>query len=355
MDSSYDFVIVGSGLAGAFAAFNLSSKYQVLVLEQADVAAGATGAGAGLVNPFMARKANPVWRWREAFDALETTLRKARAIGLFRKTGVLRPARDEQQADWFTDSADDFPEIITWIDGAAVAARWPAIQSDLGGIFIKEAGSIDLTSLAEALLNAAENLGCQTHDWTTVQSFEEGDEEVVVSTDRGEITTRRLLLCPGADYARWDVLDRLPLHQLKGQTVVVERPYRLGANLPCISGSGYVVPYPDELVLGSTHHHEFDHRDPTQEDTVEILEKVTQMVPYLAEARVVSVAAGVRVTVPGTRLPIIGPVTDSDRVWVFTGLGSKGVLLGALLGRQLPSYLVDPTAIPEEIRVPELT
>ncbi|MFV1980720.1 MAG: FAD-dependent oxidoreductase, partial [Rhodothermia bacterium] len=96
MDSSYDIAIVGAGLAGAFAAFHLSDKYRVVVLEKAAVASGASGAGAGLVNPFMARKANPVWQSSEALDALESTLVEAGCAHLFRKTGILRPASDER-------------------------------------------------------------------------------------------------------------------------------------------------------------------------------------------------------------------------------------------------------------------
>ena len=104
-------------------------------------------------------------------------------------------------------------------------------------------------------------------------------------------------------------------------------------------------------MLGSTYHHEFENWNPTATDTREILDKANQMLPTLGAPEVVSADAGVRVTVPGTRLPMVGPVTDSGRTWVFTGLGSKGLLMGALVGRLLPDYLAAPSGIHAELRV----
>jgi glycine oxidase len=66
--------------------------------------------------------------------------------------------------------------------------------------------------------------------------------------------------------------------------------------------------------------------------------------------------AGVRVTVPRThspqRLPLVGPLTGRRRVWVFTGLGSKGLLTAPLLARDLGSWLEAPERIPAEVRTP---
>jgi glycine oxidase len=75
------------------------------------------------------------------------------------------------------------------------------------------------------------------------------------------------------------------------------------------------------------------------------------MLPALNEAAVIGESAGVRVNVPGTRLPMLGPLPGRTRVWIFTGLGSKGLLMAPLLGRELSGYLDSSTPIPAEIRV----
>ena len=68
MQHDADLLIVGAGLAGACAAFTLSRHHRVHVLEANEPASGASGAAAGLVNPFMGRRARPVWHLREALD-----------------------------------------------------------------------------------------------------------------------------------------------------------------------------------------------------------------------------------------------------------------------------------------------
>ncbi|PSQ78507.1 MAG: FAD-binding oxidoreductase, partial [Bacteroidetes bacterium QH_7_62_13] len=66
MHDDADIIVVGAGLAGATAAFTLSANFDVHVVEADRPATGASGAAAGLVNPFMGRRARPVWRLHDA-------------------------------------------------------------------------------------------------------------------------------------------------------------------------------------------------------------------------------------------------------------------------------------------------
>ena len=75
------------------------------------------------------------------------------------------------------------------------------------------------------------------------------------------------------------------------------------------------------------------------------------MLPILQDATVLDATAGVRVTVPGTRLPMLGPLPDRSCIWIFTGLGSKGLLMAPLLARDLPAFFEKPETIPPEVRV----
>jgi glycine oxidase len=117
-----DVIVVGAGLAGACAAFTLSRDHKVRVLESDEPASGASGAAAGLVNPFMGRRARPIWRLREALDAVPTLLDEAGAPALFPDTGVLRPAVEPDQVAPFQDAAETHPDLATWLSPATVGA-----------------------------------------------------------------------------------------------------------------------------------------------------------------------------------------------------------------------------------------
>ena len=349
-------LIVGGGLAGACAALWLSERGPVTVLEAERPAAGASGAAAGLVNPLMAQRANPAWRFEAALGALHATLDRAGAADLFRATGILRPARDAKQAQAFRNRADALPDHATWQSADAVATRYPDVIAPHGGLWIPAGGAVDLAALVEALLLASEARGAVVRSGVRVTAWDEEESAAWVETDAGErIAARHVVLALGDGFRHHPELAALPLHRIKGQTIRIARPDGLGT-LPTLSGFGYVVPDGNTLVVGSSYEHTFDDIEPSTAESERLVAKAARMVPALAGARVLEARAGVRVTVPRThspqRLPLLGPLPGRRRVWVFTGLGSKGLLTAPLLARDLAAWLDDPARIPAEVRVP---
>ncbi|PSR02267.1 MAG: FAD-binding oxidoreductase [Bacteroidetes bacterium QS_8_68_28] len=364
--SSSGVLIAGGGLAGACAAFCLSrAGHAVQLLEAEAPGAGASGAAAGSVNPFMARKARPTWRLGEALDALRWITRAAGAEAVFDETGVLRPARSEKQAGFFQHTASEHPTRTQWLASGAVAERFPAVQSPHGALWIPDGGAADVPALVEALLNAACRNGAAVDSGARVTGWTARAEGVAVDVEREDgvesIEAARLLLCVGQGFGLLPALAPLALHAVKGQTLRLRRPPALeGAALPgSLSSNGYVVPQPGgdgTLLAGSTYEHDFDDLRPTDEGRRYILGKVSQMLPPLAEAEVVEARAGARVSPPGSHLPAVGPLPggdgchDSRRIWVFTALGSRGLLTAPLLARALPSFFDDPARIPDAVR-----
>lgn len=351
MDGSYDIAIVGAGLAGATAALSLSERYKIVVLEKDAIASGASGAAAGIVNPFMARRARPTWEWRPALEALTRLLNEAGLDALFDRRGILRPALDEEQARWFRNTALEFPSATRWMTRDHVYENWPAISAQFGALRISEGGSVPLVPVVEGLLAAADRKGATVAIPCTLKAMEETQDGVRLETSSGSVLVSRVLLCTGSDFARWPDLAPLPLHLLKGQTICVTTPEDFDPQTPVLSGSGYLVTSEERLILGSTYHHEFVNGNPTAADTAAILEKVGLMYPAVTDSRLISETAGIRVTVRGNRLPMVGAVTGSGNVWVFTGLGSKGLLMAPFVAQSLCNYIENPHSIPDEIQV----
>ncbi|WP_456424653.1 NAD(P)/FAD-dependent oxidoreductase [Rhodocaloribacter sp.] len=352
----FDVIIVGGGLAGAAAALHLSEAARVLVLEADRPAAGASGAAAGLANPLMARRARPVWRMEEAPAILRETLDRTGATALFR-TGILRPAFDARQAEAFVEAAAAHPLHARWLVPGAVRERFPAVVAPHGGLFLPTGGALAVPAFVDAMLAAAARNGAVVRTGARVTTWgETADHAFVTYTDDRETVRRtagRVLLALGADFTRFPELARLHLHRVKGQVVRVEIPGETLDALPNLSGSGYVVREDAALVVGSSFEHRFTDRRPSPEQTAMILTKAARMLPALRRARVLEECAGVRVGVPGTRLPMVGPLPGRRRVWVFTGLGSKGLLMAPLLARDLARFFARPEAIPPRIRVRE--
>lgn len=362
-------LIVGAGIAGACAAFELSRMYDgpVHVFEAGRPAAGASGAAAGLINPLMGRSASPVWRLKETLAATHRLLSDAGAARLLTGNGVLRPAVEPDQVDAFQEAAERFPDLATWLSPAEVEGRAAGVDSCGGGLLIPPGGAVDVAALVRTLLDAARANGAILHTGTRATWWSErpdGTVHLEVETaasdgaksdgakSRREIRGSLLLLCVGQGYPAFPELGNLGLKGIKGQTVTVRRPPGAYPLMP-VSGRGYIVPGSDDtLILGSSYNHHFDSLDPDPDETEYILEKTSRMLPAVRHAEVLDVTAGVRVKTKATNLPIVGPLPGRARIWTFTALGSKGLLTAPFIARNLPAYLDDPAQIPDDLRVP---
>ncbi len=377
MNLSFDTVIAGCGLAGACAAFELSASQRVLIIDRTGPGAGASGTTIGLVSPLMARRARPVWRMAEAVAALNRMIRESNSESLFRREGVLKPARSSEQADEFRDAASRWPAHGVWHDVDTVRVRWPEITPAFGLLEVTSGGSISMPALCANLLKAAVARGAKFMAEARITDWTEGAENVRVSIEAGssirfepdaapsarrthsrvepdpslEINAKRLLLAIGSGYLDFPELSALHLHPIKGQWIRLEAAALNREAFRPVSSRRYIASLHDHFIVGSTYEHNFEHLRPTEQASSLLHAEATELINRLATARIVGASAAVRVTVPGIRLPMVGPLPGRDRVWIFTGLGSKGLLMAPLLAGELPEFFTNNRDIPKEIRV----
>jgi glycine/D-amino acid oxidase-like deaminating enzyme len=223
--SKPSWLIVGAGLAGACAAAALHPQGDVLVLDPHGPAAGASGAAAGLANPFAGRRAAPGWRHHDALAALHRLAEAAGAAQLIRQRGILRPARDSRQADHFRERAAEHADDLEWFASSDAAERWPDVRAPHGALWVVQGAAVDIPALVRALL-AAVPLARQR-----VIDAGETAETAWVETAGGErLEAEHVLLAPGAGYSAFTPLAGLRLGAVKGQVAVVRPPPGLGCH-----------------------------------------------------------------------------------------------------------------------------
>ena len=350
MSEATDVVVAGAGLAGACAALALSRTRHVTVLDPRAPGSQATGAAAGLVNPFMGRKARPAWRHDRALDALAEMVDEADP-SLWRGTGVVRPARDAKQAEAFRERAGEHADL-DWPSAAASAERWPTIAAPHGALWIARGGSLDLAAFVRAALAVVVERG-GTVVPNRLERWSRRENRLVAITDKYEIRAQRLVLALGDGARQFAPLAGLPLHRVKGQTVRLSRPASLPPGHPAVSGARSVVPAGDQVIVGATFEHAFSSLDPDPRLDADLVSGAAEVVPVLADAPVVERRAGVRLTVPTSasprRLPLAGALPGHPGVWVVAGLGAKGALTAPLIARDLPAALDGRQPLPPEL------
>ena len=335
-------LVVGGGLAGASAALGLARTGQsVALIDENGFASGASGSGAGLVSPMMSRKGRPVWKAREALDALGLP-----------ETGLLRPASSPEQAAYFEQSTDQSPDLGVWMNAEAAAKAFPYCRAPFGLVRVLRGCSVDLADLTKSWIHESASHGAILGEHVGLVSWRSDDAGVRVLLSSGEEwNVGRVVLATGPGLIDHPETQDLNLHPIKGQRIRVKKPADWYDHMLPLSGSGFVLDEGKSLSIGATFEHEWTESGPTDEGRRELIELASHMVPEIAEMEVIEHTSGIRITVPGTRMPMIGPLPAHPDIWVFTGLGSKGILMSALLGMKIPQFFNDISLIPASCRV----
>lgn len=357
VERHWDVVIAGGGLAGACTALALSGRRSVLLLEAKEPAAGASGAAAGLANPIMGRRPRRVWRVDEALEALNSMMAQA-GVEASRR-GVLRPAQSEAQARAYRESAQEHPEHAAWWPQGRVRETHPEVVAPHGAFFARTGLALDIPAFVYGCLRQAEANGARVESGVRVVDWAEANGTVRLEMQgrggREVVYAEQVVLTVGQGYVRFPRLAALPLKRIKGQTLRV----RVDAaeevdKLPCLGGSGYVVPGEEgRLVLGSSYEHQFEDLEPSAAQTEHILDKTKQILPLLEDARLEEVRAGARVKVTSSRYPLVDRLPGCEHIWTFIALGSKGLLMAPLLARRLAQALTGTAGLPEEVHLRE--
>jgi glycine oxidase len=222
-----------------------------------------------------------------------------------------------------------------WLSGDEARALEPTLSSEARGALRTEGmGMLSASTHTVSLLQAAEKGGA-TLRHGDVRGLEwDGDRVRGVTVGGERIACESVVLAVGPWSGALDAWlgTPVPVRPVKGQIV------QLRVQGPAVGhyiswDDTYAVAKGDGLTWTGTTMEEagFD-AAPALGVRDDILRRVHRLLPTLGEAEVVLQTACLR-PVTDDGLPIIGPVPACRGVYVATGGGRKGILLGPVMGR----------------------
>jgi D-amino-acid dehydrogenase len=345
-----DVVIVGGGIVGLVAAYEVRRLGYGVTIVDADHAGRATDAGAGIVNPLdLVGAQSPAERERVALS------------GATYYRDLLAQLADDGEGDHgyagvgqivvATSDADDAvldslstrlstvePESLSGYIGSVqrlgtdeAARRVPYLGDVAGAVLLPGIARVDGRKLSACLTSALRKRGAQ---------FQTGVGHVVTKADQvvgvevaGErIDTDRVIVTTGA----WptDLWPTPAITPIRGQIVHLSYGRTGIAQTPVVSqvGGPYILAFdPDRIVTGATHENVgFDYRV-TAGGLDEVLTAALRVAPGLSDATMVETRVGFR-PVSRDGLPILGPIPGVAGAVIATGLGAHGLTLGPAVG-----------------------
>ena len=328
-----DVAVVGGGVTGCSAALELARRgFRVRLHEAREVAGGASGRNGGFVLRGAAapydviaetvgrERALALWRWTEESIAELRDL----AGDAFRAVGSLRLAADEQERaelrrEWEALTADGL--AADWIDepGGRLAGRYPA------AVHHPTDGALQPARWVRRLAARAAAAGVDVRERSRVGSLAEAAAHVVlVATDgypSGLLGPLEGLIVP----TRGQMIATEPVPERLFETPHYGR-----------HGFDYWHQTPDgRLLAGGFRDVALDSELTAEEETTEpIQQALEQLVADLAgrPLRVDARWAGIFGLVLDF-LPVVGPVSGTDGLWVAGGYSGHGNVLGYACGK----------------------
>jgi glycine oxidase len=354
-----DVVVAGAGLIGLSLAFELAQRgAAVRVYDRAEPARGASWAGAGLLAPYTevlhesALLDLCVASLNEYASFVERVCEAGGVDAKLRSGGVLHVAGDEATLDELRKRARALAErgvASALLARSEVLAAEPWLNGNvLGGLLVRDEGSVDNRRLGRALASACEALGVRITKTASLRVECDARRVLGVATDLGFVPAERVVNACGAWAAQLEgppVSCRPPVAPIKGQMLALGVP-RDFAHRATWAPRCYFVPRDDgRLLVGATVEAAgFDER-PTARGTYDLLRAALTAAPALADFSVTESWAGLR---PGTPdgLPYLG-ATSLAGFFLAAGHYRNGILLAPVTARLVADAIegADPQAL----------
>ena len=344
-----DICVVGGGIVGLSCAYFLAQNgHSVTILERDSVGSHASGFAYGSLSPLgeagLAQDILPELALARQAMSIHTEWAKT----LPELTGVdtqhrFRPALDiafsekevalgKSQVEWRSKEDGYRSE---WLDGNQAREIVPEISKGVvGAAYTEGVADLDPYRLSLALAQACESMGASIRHGEVIGMDQPNGKVLTILTANDRIQCDSLVLAMGpwsGIISKW-IDAKVPIKPLKGQIL------RLDAGdleINCSVGwrGNYACTKPDGLLwTGTTEEDVGFNETPTPSGRDSVIESLTKMIPNLEEARIVEHTACLRPLSADGKV-IVGPVQNKTNVFIASGTGRKGILLGPALGK----------------------
>jgi D-amino-acid dehydrogenase len=357
-------VVVGAGIVGATAAWQLARRGVDVVLVEAGETGPATSAGAGIVQPWRPA-ATGAWG---AYSDLAGRSWPQLAADLaadagqdpsYAPVGGLTVSRDRAALQAMAEDLESARGTRGWtglgdvelLEPGRARARFPVLHEELAALWAGGVGRVDGRLFRDAAVAATGHArGSLITGRATLVAA--GDRVRGVRVDGEELTADVVVLAAGA----WSAELLAPLgvtlavEPMRGQIVHLHVPGPDTADWPTVMtlgeehGHHYLLAFPGgRVVVGATREADagFDHRV-TAAGQLEVLEQALAVAPGLRDATLLETRVGFRPATPDGR-PVLGALPGHPHVVLATGFGPGGLTLAPFAGSLVADVVLGGT------------
>ncbi len=341
-----NYIIVGQGIAGSTMVQKCIEHNKSFVVIDEQLENQSSKVAAGLWNPIVLKRMKRIADADEMLAALHPFYKTAEKLfntSVFDDIKVQRIfANAEEVNDWIAKS--DHPNFSELMTPKIIQNRNMALKASFGLGEVLVSGRIK----TEVWLNAV-RLWLAQNNLIIEELF---THELLVCSENTvsykNINADAIIFCEGMHAAfKNPYFKHLPYNLTKGELLLIKAPL-LKVNA-IINGGVFILPLGDDhYKIGATY--EWDDLDniPSEKGKKELQQKLDKIIntPY----QIVDHQCGIRPTI-NDRRPLLGHHAEHKNLYIFNGLGSRGIMLAPYLAQHFFEYLLCETPIPYEMNI----
>ncbi len=339
-------IIVGGGLSGMVLAFRLHEQNIDFILIDNPGLSSSSRVAAGLWNPLVFKRMSKSWMAEQLLKELHTFYTYCEKLTgksfLTPRTSIKTFSEEQEKQLWIKRvekelSAFADPNIH---EGKPKGFEHLKMNSTYG--VIHESGNLDMNLFLDSAKKFFKNqIITETFEY---QQLIITEKQVMYKNHVAEA----ILFCEGYQVCKNPFFNWIPLKPVKGELLHIKAK-DLKMKKGVFNKNGFLFDISDaQFCLGSTYNWENLNDQVSESGFEELKSKASEMID--CEYTITNHLAGVR---PSSldRRPIIGQHPKFNQLYVFNGLGAKGVMLAPYFARKCVHFIKENDKLPEEVDV----
>lgn len=339
---SVDYIIVGDGYAALFFAHQLIKHQKSFVLFS-EGKIGASQVSAGIINPVVLKKFTAFWKAQEQISHLQNTLSEMETYlgkNFLINAPIHRIFHDERERElWLKKSKNE--ELTPFLSSRF--SKLNHIENPFGTGKVNQSARLDVKSFFNAMLSYLSE-----HHYLIKEKCDYSEINLLQSVYKEHLKFNKIIFAEGMGIKENPYFSELAINPNKGHYIEVKLKEHL-PNLHTIKKKHFLFP-----LTNSTYYYggTYDRNETScciDHSAVEQLQNGLKEF-YKQDFEIVNIRNGFRPTVKDRR-PFLGVHKEYKNLFVFNGLGTRGILNGSYFSQELYLFIEYQKTLPKEVEL----
>jgi len=350
MKQTYNYIIVGQGIAGTVLAAMLLKQGKTVLVIDVQTLSQSSRIAAGLYNPVVFKRLVRSWMADDLIPVMDIFYADSEELlntkFYFKKKIVKLFAEENEKTFWIKKTNEEVGKYLSKNIQENYLSE--LVYSPYGAAEVIDAGNLNTLLFLSSFRNYfKKNNGLLEEEFNFNQ--------LVISDNSisyKDINAEKIIFCEGYKCTSNPYFNWLPFKLTKGEVLTIKIPEHYAEQIieeQVINKGVFILPLGNRLFkVGATYEWADLTEVPTEKGKADLINKLNKVFKFPFE--IVNHEAGIRPTV-NNRRPLIGLHPNHSSLGVFNGMGTKGVMLAPYFAKQFIDYLEGKGELNKEVDV----